>query len=311
MIKDIVPVENALKIFNISRATYHNYKILVINKCDSSFFLQCVKQYPHQLLKTEILQIKKYMEIEDYQYWSKSSVYLLALRNKDLSFGLSTWYKYSKLLGYTLTRHLHPKKLYGSLKSYKPNEIWCADVTILKTADEKKHYIHFLMDHFSKMILGYTVENNSSPKVIRDLLEQAYLKHNNKEPITFVTDGGVENVNTTVQEFLITTNQDIKHLIAQKDIPFSNSKIEAFNKIIKHQFLLPQNLTNRTALETALVTDVLTYNTIRPQLSLQGNTPSETFSGKPITINIYKTHFHEQKTLRIAKNQQNKCNSCS
>jgi len=311
MIKDIVPVENALKIFNISRATYHNYKILVINKCDSSYFLQCVKQYPHQLLKTEILQIKKYMEIEDYQYWSKSSVYLLALRNKDLSFGLSTWYKYSKLLGYTLTRHLHPKKLYGSLKSYKPNEIWCADVTILKTADEKKHYIHFLMDHFSKMILGYTVENNSSPKVIRDLLEQAYLKHNNKEPITFVTDGGVENVNTTVQEFLITTNQDIKHLIAQKDIPFSNSKIEAFNKIIKHQFLLPQNLTNRTALETALVTDVLTYNTIRPQLSLQGNTPSETFSGKPITINIYKTHFHEQKTLRIAKNQQNKCNSCS
>ena len=74
--------------------------------------------------------------------------------------------------------------------------------------------------------------------------------------------------------------------------------------------MLPQNLTNRTALETALATDVLTYNTIRPQLSLQGNTPSETFSGKPITINVYKTHFHKHKTLRIAKNQQNKCGNC-
>ncbi|MFV5703030.1 hypothetical protein ACM55F_14255 [Flavobacterium sp. XS2P12] len=39
MVKDIVPVESALKAFNISRATYHNYKVLVINKCDSSYFL--------------------------------------------------------------------------------------------------------------------------------------------------------------------------------------------------------------------------------------------------------------------------------
>ncbi|HEX9150653.1 MAG TPA: DDE-type integrase/transposase/recombinase [Flavobacterium sp.] len=310
MVKDIVPVESALKVFNISRATYHNYKVLVINKCESSYFLWCVKQYPHQLLKKEILRIKKYMENEDYLYWSKSSVYLLALRNKEISFGLTTWYKYSKLLGYSTTRHLHTKKLYGSLMSYRPNEIWCADVTILKTLDNKKHYIHFLMDHYSKMILGYRVENSSKPIAIRDLLEQAYLKHKNKEPITFVTDGGVENVNTIVHDFLYTTNHDIKHLIAQKDIPFSNSKIEAFNKIIKHQFLLPQNLSNREQLETALVADVLTYNTIRPQLSLQGNTPQETFIGKLITLKSYKTHFPEYKILRISENQQNRCKGC-
>ena len=310
MVKDIVPVERALEVFNISRATYHNYKILVINKCDSSYFLWCVKQYPHQLLKKEIFQIKKYMENEDYRHWSKSSVYLLALRNKEISFGLSTWYKYSKLLGYSTTRHLHPKKLYGSLMSYRPNEIWCADVTILKTLDDKKHYIHFLMDHYSKMILGYRIENSSKPKAIRDLLEQAYLKHKNKEPITFVTDGGVENVNTTVHDFLDTTHQNIKHLIAQKDIPFSNSKIEAFNKIIKHQFLLPQNLDNRKQLETALVSDVLIYNTIRPQLSLQGNTPEETFTGKHLALKSYKTHFPEHKILRISENQQNSCKGC-
>lgn len=46
----------------------------------------------------------------------------------------------------------------------------------------------------------------------------------------------MENVNTTVKDFLAVTNQDIKHLIAQKDIPFSNSEREVFNKIIKHQF---------------------------------------------------------------------------
>lgn len=310
MVKDIVPVESALKVFNISRATYHNYKILVINKCESSYFLWCVKQYPHQLLKKELFQIKKYMENEDYLHWSKSSVYLLALRNKEISFGLTTWYKYSKLLGYNTSRYLQPKIKYSCLTSYRPNEIWCADVMILKTADDKKHYIHFLMDHYSKMILGYRVENSSKPKAIRDLLEQAYLKYKNKEPITFVTDGGVENVNTTVRDFLDTTNKDIKHLIAQKDIPFSNSKIEAFNKIIKHQFLLPQNLTNWKQLETALVADVLIYNMIRPQLYLQGNTPQEIFLGKLISLKSYKTHFPEHKIMRISENQQNRCKGC-
>lgn len=310
MVKDIVPVETALRVFNISRATYHNYKTVVINKCDVSYFLWCVKQYLHQLLKKEIFQIKAYMEKEDYRYWSISSLYLLALRNADISFCLTTFYKYAGLLGFTKSRHLHPKIKYSSLKSTRPNEIWCADVTILKTLDNKKHYIHFLMDHFSKKVLGYSIENSSRPKAIKDLLEKAYKKYRNKEPITFVTDAGGENVNTTVQDFLLTTNNDIKHLIAQKDIPFSNSKIEALNKIIKHQFLLPRNLANRKQLETALRDDILTYNTIRPQLSLQGNTPAETFTGKPVSLNTYKTHFSEQKNCRVIENQQNSCKTC-
>ena len=74
--------------------------------------------------------------------------------------------------------------------------------------------------------------------------------------------------------------------------------------------MLPQNLTNRKQLETALVADVLTYNTIRPQLSLQGNTPQETFFGKLIALKSYKTHFPEHKILRISENQQNSCKDC-
>lgn len=196
--KEFIPVETAVKIFNISRATYHNYKTLVINKCDASNFLWCVKQYPHQLLKKEIFQIKNYMKNKAFSHWSKSSVYLLALRNKEITFCLTTFYKYSNLLDYGKSRYLQPKIKYSSLTSYRPNEIWCADVTILKTTDDKKHYIYFLMDHFFKMILGFSVENSSSSKAIKNLLQEAYFKHKNKDPITLVTDAGVENVNNTV-----------------------------------------------------------------------------------------------------------------
>lgn len=148
--KEIISIDEALKIFNISRATYQNYKVLVMNKCDNSYFEWCAKKYPNQLLKNEVSKIKEYLENNEYQFWSKSSVYLLALRNKDVSVCLTTFYKYSKLLGFKSNRHLQLRTKYNSLKSYRPNEIWCADVTILKTADGVKHYIHFLMDHFSK-----------------------------------------------------------------------------------------------------------------------------------------------------------------
>lgn len=50
--------------------------------------------------------------------------------------------------------------------------------------------------------------------------------------------------------------------------------------------------------------DVLTYNTIRPQFPLQGNTPQETFLGKLIALKSYKTHFHLKCSC---KNSDIKC----
>jgi putative transposase len=265
--KYIIPIDDALRVFNISRATYQHYKTLVLNKCDSSYFEWCVKKYLNQLLTKEVLKIKEYLENKEYQFWSKSSVYLLALRNKDVSVCLTTFYKYAKLLGLNGTPHLQVRTKYSSLKSSHPNEIWCADVTILKTSDGNKHYIHFLMDHFPKKILGYHVDDSSKPTAIRDLLKVAYSKYKNNLPIQFVTDAGIENVNTTVKDFIAAT-MNIKHLIAQKDIPFSNSKIEAFNKIIKHQFLLPKSIENRKQLLLTLNEAILVYDDLRPQLSL-------------------------------------------
>jgi putative transposase len=308
--KASISVADAIAFFNISRATYHNYKTLVINKCDASYFKFCLKQYPQQLLHKEIQQIRHYLTHDDYKHWSKSSVYLLALREQKVSFCLATFYKYSKLLGFKSGRHLQPKTKYNALKSSRSNEIWCADVTILKTLDGTKHYIHLLVDHFSRKNLGYRIENSASPKAIKSLLQEAYKKYKTETTIQLVTDAGIENVNTTVEAFLQTTNKIIIHKVAQKDISQSNSQIEAINKIIKHQFLLPELPQNREQLLRILPANIETYNTIRPQLSLQGNTPNETFEGKPMALSSYKTHFANQKTARTNQNKQNVCKTC-
>jgi hypothetical protein len=40
------------------------------------------------------------------------------------------------------------------------------------------------------MILGFSIESSSSPKAIKNLLQDAYLKYKINKPIKFVTDDG-------------------------------------------------------------------------------------------------------------------------
>jgi putative transposase len=268
-----------------------------------------LKNYPQQLLKNEILTIKNYLNREDYQCWSKSSIYLKAIRDKKISCGLTTWYKYCNLLGFG-NRHLRSKKSYSSLVSNKPNQIWCADVTIFKTHDGIKHHIHFLMDHYSKKILGYKIEPMSSGLTIKMLLQTAYRRLEHNANIVFLTDGGSENVNHQVMNLMKNPQIKITHLIAQKDIQFSNSSIEAFNKIIKHQFLLPKNVSNRKMLKKELNHAIFIYNHIRPQFGLKGNTPIEVYQGNVLNFEQYKTHFKERKKQRILQHQKSNCKIC-
>ena len=86
--------------------------------------------------------------------------------------------------------------------------------------------------------------------------------------------------------------------------------IESVNKVIKHQFFFPKTIKNKNNLEQLLTESVSTYNTIRPQLSLGGNTPEETFNGTVIQFSKYSQKFKEQIKIRRKHHQNNQCDRC-
>ena len=305
-VKGYIPIEKALKVFNISRSTFEHYKSIIIHKCDASYFKWCVRRFLGQLLPKEILTIKKYMTDSRYQHWSKASIYLKALRDELLKCGISSFYKYCRLLGFKNKPRKPKSDGYSPTVTTKPNQLWCADVTIIKTQDNIKHYLHLLMDHYSKLILGYRLVNSPSGAITKELLENACLDHN-PQTLQFLTDGGSENINSLVSNFISSPEVPIFHIIAQKDVTFSNSMIEALNKTIKHQFLYQHQIANGKQLQAILEKVIPIYNTIRPQMSLGGNTPFETFNGKTIYLSQYNCGFEAQKTKR---KQQNKAYSC-
>lgn len=306
-VKEFVSLNSALKVFNLSRSSFEHYKNRLLYQCDDSYFNWCVKKHPNQLLNSEITTIKKYMTDELCKHWSKSSIYLKAVIDGKLLCGISTFYKYCSLLGFQNKPRRKKSDDYDPVVSSKPNQIWCVDVTIFKTKDHVKQYIHLLIDHYSKMILGYQIKSSSSGVAIKELLQDACLEYK-PESVQLLSDGGSENINTTVSNF--TNSNHIKHLIAQKDVVFSNSMIEAINKIIKHQFLHPKEIPDGKQLETVFDQSVFIYNTIRPQMSLQGNTPIQTYGGKPIDFSVYSKNFHTQKAIRIQQNTKSKCTKC-
>ena len=306
-VKEFVPINSALKVFNLSRSSFEHYKNRLVYQCDDSYFNWCVKKHPNQLLTREVVVIKNYMTHEIYKHWSKSSIYLKAVTDGSLLCGISTFYKYCSLLGFQNKPRRRKSDDYDPIKTSKPNELWCVDVTIFKTVDGMKQYIHLLIDHYSKMILGYKIKSSSSGVAIKELLQNAYLKYK-PDKVQLLSDGGSENVNTVVSDF--TVSNHMKHLIAQKNVSFSNSMIEAINKIIKHQSLYHKEIPDRNRLASVFKQTVAIYNTIRPQMSLQGNTPLQTFEGKPMDFAVYSQRFPSQKAIRIQENTKSKCTKC-
>jgi len=132
-VREHIPINKALKVFNISRSTFENYKSIVIHKCEPSYFNWCARRFSHQLLSTEVRTIKKYRSDVNYKFWSKSSVYLKAVRDGELPCGMTTFYKYCRLLGFKNRPRKRKSDDYQPLKTSTPNEVWCADVTIFKT----------------------------------------------------------------------------------------------------------------------------------------------------------------------------------
>jgi putative transposase len=119
----VIPINEALKIFIISRGTFENYKSILIHKCEASYFNWCAKRFSNQLLPVEVKTIKTYMSNDNFKHWSKSSIYLKALRDEKLQCYVSTFYKYCRLLGFNNRPRRKKSDSYNPLRTFRPNEL--------------------------------------------------------------------------------------------------------------------------------------------------------------------------------------------
>ncbi len=92
-----------------------------------------------------------------------------------------------------------------------------------------------------------------------------------------VADSGSENVNGAVDEIL--KGEELTRVLAQVEVTFSNSMIEAFWRSLKHAWLYLHTLDNLTALGRLIEFYVTAHNEVMPHAAFGGQTPNEMYFG--------------------------------
>jgi len=130
------------------------------------------------------------------------------------------------------------KKLVYVLQSQE--ELFMRMYLFTALPDYSKTYIYFITDNFSRKILGYKVSQLYSSSVMLENLREVYIKYDlgyENQVVDLIVDNGIENKGA-VNEAILNKEISINKPIAQKDIRFSNSMIEAVNKQMKYNGIL-------------------------------------------------------------------------
>lgn len=235
-IRPMVGLKKAFHAFHISSQQYYRWKAQF--NCVKSFFDVCLIRKPNQLHVSEVNTIKKYLNTSELLPWPLASVYFKMMRDNAAFMSLNTFYKYanSMIKNRLVTfRKRKRKKRYKGLKASHLFEFIHIDVTITKTLDNTRVYLYFIQDNFSKAILAWTASTEYNAHICMQNLKSAVDKYQlNSQKAKIICDGGIENKGEA-EEYLQSIS--IEKLVAQKDIVFSNSLVEAFNKRIKYRFL--------------------------------------------------------------------------
>jgi putative transposase len=306
-VKPILGLTKAVSFLGFSTTTFHNWMLETKVKCVHSYFEVCNRIRPNQLSRDEVNTLRDLITSDEFKCWPISSIAFHAQREKILSVGLSTFYKYAKLLGISRPRFKKPKHKTGLLAS-APNEKWHMDITKFKILG-KEYSIYIIMDNFSRYILNWGVHHSVSGEFMRDLLKEAISQFTPKNA-QLIADGGSENNNIYVDELLTKNPNTLTKLIAQKDISFSNSMVEAINKILKYNYLFPFGITSLQFLLQQLEFAINDYNNKRPHFSLKGSTPFEVFNNTPWDRSVIANQFELARLDRLEINRKNTCDGC-
>ena len=318
-----IGLERALKLLTISRTQYNQWLLESRFNCFDSFAALCTKRHPHQLEFKEIKRMKKMLLDPELDHWPIVSVAGVALRKKSIVASLYSWYKYARLFNIKRKTHKKDRKTIGLIATC-PNEYLHVDTTYYPLVDDRSICITFVMDNFSKMILGFHVADKLSFDVVKQSLANAlkviatHPDQQNQTPemppqknIVLVADGGRENHNKKIDEFISKlSGRKITKIRALKDIRFSNSPVEAVHRTIKGRYLRGHKFASVEAVSKFLEWAVMDYNTLRPHYKHKPRTPHEVYFNIPLWFDLRKRTKKAMKD-RVKRNKFGKCTQCA
>jgi transposase InsO family protein len=178
---------------------------------------------------------------------------------------------------------------------------------VIRLLDNSKAYLHAVIDNFSRKILAWKVSDRIEPgNTVSILLASAKHILPEGDPPTVVADGGVENVNAKVNKLI--ESGLLNRVLAMTEISFSNSLIEAWWRVLKHQWRYLNSLDTVNSICKLVDYYVTEHNTRLPHSAFKGQTPDERYYGTG--DHIPKELDAAKKAARQARLEANRALSC-
>jgi putative transposase len=151
------------------------------------------------------------------------------------------------------------------------NELWSSDITYFSIGIDDFIYITFIIDVYSRKILGFHASSDLSAKSCINALEMAlkYRKIAVYQDLIHHSDKGTQYTSIAYTKMLEKNN--IK--ISMCDSVYENTHIERVNGIIKNEYLVHMHIKSLAECQRTLAKAVLLYNTARPHWGIGGVTP--------------------------------------
>lgn len=177
----------------------------------------------------------------------------------------------------------HYSNLIKGMAVDRPSLIWQSDITYIYVG-EQFYYAVFIIDVYTKKIVGYQVSDHMRGSANIKALEMAFDNH--EPPVIHHSDRGSQYVYREYIKRLIDKNCKVSMAISAQD----NAYAERINKTIKEEYLdywLPKDFKE---LKSQIEKAVLHYNTKRLHNNLAKLTPKE-FEYKWKNNQLNKTHI--------------------
>ncbi|MCW3787675.1 hypothetical protein [Plebeiibacterium sediminum] len=189
----VTDIKMVLRLLKLPVSVFYFWKNQVSYKCDTSPLDLCKRIYPHQLTVKETNVIKELVSSDKFQYWPICSLAWYASRKDLLHVSLSTWYKYVCKLGLRRLRIKKKKPYPKGITAVSPNQVWHADITVVKSLDGMKNYGYLLMNNYSKYIINWLVEPVVSGEVRMQTIKEGYQEYiKGRKNLQLIMDGGPE-----------------------------------------------------------------------------------------------------------------------
>jgi len=179
------------------------------------------------------------------------------------------------------------------------NQVWASDITYYRIG-ERFYYITFILDLFSRFIVGYTVSTGLlTEQTTIPALNMALKLRQPCPGLIFHSDGGGQYY---CKAFLaITKSNQIKNSMCES--VYENAHAERINGTVKNDYLVYYSPQDYTQLITLTDKAVSMYNIYRPHSSLGNNSPYE------YELSTKSTGIKKEKRSKKEKNCGNMVNS--